>query len=203
MSFEFFITALIVILIPGTGVIYTIATGIGRGRVASMAAAFGCTIGILPHILASSLGLAAILHTSAMLFQGLKYAGAAYLIYLAWQTLRQKGPLVFDDKNNKANLPTIAKTGFLINILNPKLSIFFLAFLPQFISPTLENSVPQMFVLGAIFMGMTFITFVIYGAFAAFARQKILGHSSIMTWFRRFTALTFAFLGLRLALSER
>ena len=202
MSFEFFITALVVILIPGTGVIYTIATGIGRGRVASIAAAIGCTFGISPHILASTLGLAAILHTSALLFQGLKYAGAAYLIYLAWQTLRQKGPLVFDDKMNKVNLPTIAKTGFLINILNPKLSIFFLAFLPQFISPNAQNSVPQMLVLGAIFMGMTFIVFVIYGAFAAFARQKILASSSIMAWFRRFTALTFAALGLRLALSK-
>ncbi len=130
MSLEFFLTALIVVLAPGTGVIYTVATGLGQGRRQSIAAATGCTLGIVPHILASVLGLAALLHTSALFFQIFKYAGAAYLIYLAIMTIRDRGPVRFNVEKRQASLPQIARTGFLINILNPKLSIFFLAFLP-------------------------------------------------------------------------
>jgi len=203
MSFEFLITALIIILIPGTGVIYTIVTGIARGRLASIAAAFGCTLGIIPHILASIFGLAAILHTSALLFQSVKYIGAAYLIFLAYQILSDKGALKFQDDGIKRNLFNIIKTGALINILNPKLSVFFLAFLPQFISPNSQNATLQMLNLAIIFMAMTFLVFIIYGAFAVFMRQKILGSKTILTWFKRFSAATFVFLGLRLALSDK
>lgn len=203
MSLEFFVTALIVVLIPGTGVVYTIATGLARGRAASVAAAFGCTFGIVPHILASVLGLAAILHTSAVLFQGLKYAGAAYLIYLAFQTLWEKGPISFKSDGVKRSLWGVARTGTLINILNPKLSIFFLAFLPQFVSLGSEFAVWQMLGLGGIFMVMTFVVFVIYGFFAAWAGKKVLGSARIMGWMRRTTALVFGGLGLRLAFAER
>ncbi len=203
MSPEFFITALIVVLIPGTGVVYTIATGLARGRMASIFAATGCTLGIVPQILASVLGLAAILHTSALLFQGLKYAGAAYLIYLAWQTLREKGPISFKSDDVRRSNIGVVWTGFLINILNPKLSIFFLAFLPQFVPVDAGNSIAQMLMLGSIFMAMTFGVFVIYGAFAAWAGQKVLGSASIMGWMRKTTALVFGGLGLRLALAER
>ncbi len=203
VSLEFIITALIVVLIPGTGVVYTIATGLARGRMASMAAALGCTFGIVPHILASVLGLAAILHTSAVLFQGLKYAGAAYLIYLAWQTYKERGPLSFKSDGVKRSLIGVARTGVLINILNPKLSIFFLAFLPQFVPLGSETALWQMLFLGGIFMLMTFIVFVIYGLFAAWAGEKVLGNAKIMGWMRRTTALVFAGLGLRLALTQR
>lgn len=203
MSLEFFITALIVILIPGTGVIYTIITGIARGRLASIAAAFGCTLGIIPHIFASILGLSAILHTSALLFQTLKYAGAIYLIYLAYQIITDKGALKFEDDGIKRNFFATIKTGFLINILNPKLSIFFLAFLPQFTPANQNGTIFNMSLLAVIFMLMTFIVFIIYGAFAAFTRQKILSSKKIMLWFKRSTALVFVALGLRLALSEK
>ncbi len=203
MSFEYLITALIIILIPGTGVIYTITIGIARGRIPSFFAAFGCTMGILPHIMASIMGLAAILHTSALLFQIVKYAGAAYLLFLAFQILTQKGSLSFDHDGKKRNKFSLIKVGFLINILNPKLSIFFLAFLPQFISPTAQNPVWQMLFLGVIFMLMTFIIFVIYGNFAALAREKILASKAIMKWFNRSSAAIFAFLSLKLALSEK
>lgn len=203
MSFEFFITALIVILIPGTGVIYTIITGIVRGRLASFAAAFGCTLGIIPHIFASILGLSAILHTSALLFQTLKYAGAIYLIYLAYQIIADKGALKFEDDGIKRNFFGTIKTGFLINILNPKLSIFFLAFLPQFIPANQNGAIFNMSILGIIFMLMTFIVFVIYGTFASFMRQKILNSKKIMLYFRRTTAFLFVVLGLRLAISDR
>lgn len=202
MSVEFLITALIVVLIPGTGVVYTVATGLGRGRVAGIVAAFGCTMGIVPHILASVLGLAAILHTSALVFQVFKYAGVAYLLYLAWQTLQARGPLNFEPSVEKRNYLGIARTGFLINILNPKLSIFFLAFLPQFVAPEGAMVIAEMLGLGAVFMAMTFAVFVVYGLFAAWTGEWILKSKATMKWMRRVTALVFGGMGARLALSD-
>ena len=203
ISIEFFLTALVVVLIPGTGAVYTIATGLARGRLASVAAALGGTLSIVSHILASVLGLAAILHTSAVLFQGLKFAGAAYLIYLAWQTYKERGPLSFKADNVERSLGGVVWTGVLINLLNPKLSIFFLAFLPQFVSLGSENALWEMLFLGGIFMLMTFVVFVIYGFFAAWAGEKILGSARIMDGMRNTTALVFAGLGAKLALAER
>ena len=204
MSPEFLITALIVVLIPGTGVVYTVATGLTAGRRESIAAAFGCTLGIIPAIAASVLGLAAILHTSALLFQALKYAGVAYLLYLAWQTLRESGPLKITGKPAVSrSFYAIARTGCLINVLNPKLSVFFLAFLPQFISVGAGSPTAQMLTLGGIFMAMTFLVFVVYGAFAALIGEKILKSATAMTWMRRTVAATFAGFGLRLAFADR
>ena len=204
MSIEFLITSLIVVLIPGTGVVYTVMTGLSAGRRASFAAALGCTLGIIPAILASVAGLAAILHTSAVLFQVLKYAGAAYLIYLAWMTLRESGAVGTNsgERVEQALMPTV-RTAFLINILNPKLSVFFLAFLPQFIDPAAGSAVPQLLYLGGIFMAMTFVVFVIYGAFAAMIGARVLNSEAFMRWMRRGVAAAFAGFGLRLALSER
>ena len=202
MSFEFFITALIVVLAPGTGVIYTLATGLGQGRRQSVSAAFGCTLGIVPHILASAVGVAALLHASAVAFQVFKYAGAAYLLYLAWMTIKDRGPVRFDAERRERSLFQIARTGFLINILNPKLSIFFLAFLPQFIAHDVVNKTAEMLELGGIFMVMTFAVFVVYGLFAAQVREVILGSRRIMDWFRRISALAFGALGVKLALAN-
>lgn len=205
MSIEFLITSLIVILIPGTGVVYTVATGLSRGRLISLAAAFGCTLGIVPHILASTLGLAAILHASALLFQFVKYCGAAYLLYLAWQTLKDRGPLQISTAPQSAKtVAATISTGFLINILNPKLSIFFLAFLPQFIHPASSFNVAiQMAGLGIVFMAMTFAVFVVYGSFAAFLGERVLRSARVMQWIRHTVALAFAGFGLRLALADR
>lgn len=191
------------VLIPGTGAVYTIATGLARGRLAAIAAALGGTLSIVSHILASVLGLAAILHTSALLFQGLKYAGAAYLIYLAWQTYKERGPLSFKSQEETRSLVGVVRTGIFINLLNPKLSIFFLAFLPQFVALDTKTAVWEMAYLGAVFMLMTFVVFVIYGMFAAWAGTKVLSSGRIMGWMRKTTALVFAGLGLRLALSDR
>ncbi|MBO6539910.1 MAG: LysE family translocator [Rhizobiaceae bacterium] len=204
MSIEFLITSLIVVLIPGTGVVYTVMTGLSAGRRASIAAAFGCTLGIIPALLASVAGLAAILHTSAVLFQVLKYAGAAYLIYLAWMTLRETGPADAERKQatTKALLPTV-RTAFLINILNPKLSVFFLAFLPQFIDPAAGSAVPQLLMLGSVFMAMTFLVFVAYGSFAAIVGARLINSDTFMRWMRRGVAVAFAGFGMRLALSDR
>ncbi len=199
LSTEFLIAAMIVVLIPGTGVFCTIATGIVRGRPASVAAAFGCTFGILPAIAAAFIGLLAILHASAIAYTVLKYAGAAFLIYLAWQTWNGRGPISLR-KDVPVSFSKLATTGFLVNVLNPKLSIFFLTFLPQFIDPGVAIN-PQLSVMSLVFMGMTFAIFVVYGAIAS-AIGPTLRRTGVAGWIRRSTALTFAGLGARLALTE-
>ncbi|MBO9420225.1 LysE family translocator [Labrenzia sp. R4_2] len=204
MSLEFLITALIVVLVPGTGVVYTVAVGLGKGRQAAIAAAFGCTLGIIPAILASVIGLAALMHTSALVFTAVKYAGVAYLLYLAWQTLKDSGPLELKaDKSNRKSMLATVRTGFLINILNPKLTVFFLAFLPQFVSPQAANPTLDMALLGSVFMAMTFAVFIVYGMFAALVGEKVLRSDTVMLWMRRAVATAFAGFGLRLALAEQ
>lgn len=200
MTPEFLIAALIVVLIPGTGVLYTIATGIARGWTASAVAAFGCTLGILPAIAAAFIGLSALLHTGALAYTVLKYAGAAFLLYLGWQTWNDRGPISLS-RDVPASPLKLATTGALINVLNPKLSIFFLAFLPQFIDPVRAVQ-PQLAAMSAVFMAMTFAVFLIYGAIAS-AAGHYLRRPSVGSWIRRGAALTFAGLGARLALSDR
>ncbi len=205
MSVEYLLAAFIVVLMPGTGVVYTVATGLTRGPAMSVAATFGCTLGILPSIAAAVLGLSALLHTSAVAFNALKYAGAAYLLYLAWKTWRESGPLNMSAGGGakRSGAVRVAVTGFLINVLNPKLSVFFLAFLPQFVDPTASAPMPQMLTLSAVFMAMTFVVFLGYGLGAARIGAKILASARIMSWIRRTVAVAFAGFGLRLALSER
>jgi threonine/homoserine/homoserine lactone efflux protein len=204
MSPEFLITALIVVLVPGTGVVYTVAVGLGRGRLASAAAAFGCTLGIVPAILASVIGLAALMHTSALVFQAVKYAGVAYLLYLAWQTLKERGPMDLKAaETTRASLAATARTAFLINILNPKLTVFFLAFLPQFVSPAAASPTLDMLLLGGVFMAMTFAVFVVYGLFASLVGERVLKSERAMVWLRRSVAAAFAGFGLRLAVAEQ
>lgn len=205
MSFEYFLTTLIVVLIPGTGVIYTISTGLLQGGKSSVWAAFGCTLGIVPHLLASILGLAAIMHTSAMLFQVIKFVGVAYLLYLAWGMWQQTGGLTFSDKGRAPRMSglNIAFKGFLINILNPKLSLFFLAFLPQFIPINAASPLLNFAGLSAIFMGMTFIIFVMYGLFAYKMRHYILSSEKIMGYTQKGFAVIFASLAAKLALAEK
>jgi threonine/homoserine/homoserine lactone efflux protein len=203
MSLAFLLTSLIVIVSPGTGVLYTLAAALTRGARASVAAAFGCTLGIVPHIAAAMLGLAAVLHTSALAFAALKWLGVLYLLYMAWQALRERGALRVDGQVDARSARRVIVTGFLINILNPKLSIFFLAFLPQFIAADEGRPLLRMLELSAAFMAMTFAVFVLYGLFAAKVRDRIVTRPKVMTWLRRAFAGGFAVLGLRLALAER
>ena len=202
MSLEFLLTALIVVLVPGTGVVYTVAVGLGNGRQASLAAAFGCTLGILPAILASVLGLAALMHTSALVFQAVKYAGVAYLLYLAWQAWKTDGALSVRADNSRDTGWRIARRGALINILNPKLSLFFLALLPPFLSGNPATATAEMFGLGAVFMAMTFAVFLLYGAFASTARRWLLESEATLKWLNRSFAALFAALAARLALER-
>jgi threonine/homoserine/homoserine lactone efflux protein len=203
MTWSFLLTSLIVVASPGTGVLYTLAAALTRGFRASIAAAFGCTLGIVPHMLAAMLGLAAVLHTSALAFAVLKYCGVAYLLYMAWQALREQGALAVDTRLDGRSSRRVIITGILINILNPKLSIFFLAFLPQFIAADADDALARMLQLSAAFMAMTFAVFVLYGLFAASVRDRIVTRPKVMSWLRRSFALGFAALGARLALAER
>lgn len=203
MTIEYFLTCLIVVLLPGSGVLYTMAIGLGRGFRASIAAAFGCTLGIIPAAFASIVGLAAILHTSALAFQIIKYVGVAYLFYMAWNILRDGGLLNVEEDKAQISYKRIATNGTLLNFLNPKLSLFFLAFLPQFIPANSANVTLTLVYLAAFFMALTFIIFVIYGAFASLARDYLVSKPNVMTWLRRSFAGAFGLLGMKLALGDR
>ncbi len=202
MSLQFFLTALVVVLIPGTGVLYTLAIGLGRGRGSAIWAAAGCTVGIVPHLAAAVLGLSALLHTSALLFSIVKWAGVAYLLYLAWQALNAGGQLnVTSETRSEPGLRT-AWRGTLINLLNPKLSVFFLALLPPFLSGNPATATAEMAAMGAVFMALTFAVFVLYGTFAAAARTWILSREGVVRWLNRSFAALFAALAGRLALER-
>ena len=203
MSIEFLITSLVVVASPGTGVLYTLAAGLSRGARASVVAAFGCTIGIVPHMAAAIMGLAALLHTSALAFQIFKYLGVAYLLYMAWSTLREHGALRVEREVGARSAVQVTVTAVLINILNPKLSIFFLAFLPQFVSAGEPHPLARMLALSAIFMLMTFVVFVYYGLFAAAMRDQLISRPRVLAWMRRGFAGAFAALGAKLAFAER
>ncbi|MEM9477417.1 MAG: LysE family translocator [Pseudomonadota bacterium] len=202
MWIEFLLTSFIVVLAPGTGVIYTIGISLARGARASLAAAAGCTMGILPHIAAALAGVAALLHTSAVAFELFKYAGVAYLLYLAWTTLQDKGVLEVQANPDQSSLLRVARTGFLINILNPKLSIFFLAFLPQFVPDSDGLQTGLMLVLSAIFMAMTFAVFVLYGVFASAVRRHVVTKPRVVVWMRRVFAGAFVLLSARLLVEQ-
>ena len=205
MTLSFLLTSLIVVASPGTGVLYTLAVALTLGARPSIAAAFGCTLGIVPHMLAAMLGLAAVLHTSALAFAALKWCGGAYLLYMAWQALRDTGALSIDTRPaaKARSSRRVIVTGILINILNPKLSIFFLAFLPQFVSAGEANPLSRMLALSAVFMLMTFVVFVGYGLFAASIRDHVISRPRVLTWMRRSFAGAFAALGAKLAFADR
>ena len=203
VSTEFLLTSLVVILIPGTGVIYTVSNGLFLGWRASIAAACGCTAGIIPHLTACILGLSAILHMSALAFQTIKFAGVAYLFYLAWSMWRETGSIKFNSPSTKSGLWRIATKGFLINILNPKLSIFFLAFLPLFVSPETTSPIFQLLTLSIIFMGLTLLIFILYGLSANGVRRYVTNSPKIIIWIQRSFAATFAALGAKLAMTDQ
>jgi len=207
MSIEFFITTLIVVMLPGTGVIYTLAAGLTQGARAAVLAAAGCTLGIVPHVVASIAGLAALLHASALAFQTLKYLGVIYLFYMAWQMWRDTGALNIDGVKAEG-LPVqsgrkIISAGVLLNLLNPKLTLFFLAFMPQFIDSAAADASLQALSLAGVFMALTFLVFALYGLLAAQARDHVISRPRVLRMVKRSFASMFALMGLRLALAGR
>ncbi len=216
ITLEFLITCLIVVLIPGPGVVLTVSSGIIHGRRASVFTAIGCTAGIVPHLLATVLGLAAVLHTSAVAFQVLKFAGVAYLFYIAIATWRDKSAFVLGAGSSSGGAAgatghrssarrgtSLMTKAFLVNILNPKLTIFFLAFLPQFVEPNAASPLAQLLLLSGIFMAMTFAVFVVYGFLAHVFRKAVIESPRVQAWLRRSFAAAFAALGLNLAFSGK
>jgi threonine/homoserine/homoserine lactone efflux protein len=203
MSAAFLLTTLVVVATPGAGALFTIGAGLGRGRRASLVAAFGCTLGIVPHLVAAATGLAALLHTSAVAFQGLKYAGVAYLLFLAWTTLRDNGILGVTTETEQHSPWRTIRSAVLLNLLNPKLTIFFFAFLPQFVSAGDAHRLLHMLELSSVFMLVTFVVFVGYGLAAAWVRRHVISRPRVLVWMRRTIASAFVGLGAKLAFAER
>jgi threonine/homoserine/homoserine lactone efflux protein len=203
VSVGFLVTSLVVVASPGTGVLFTVAAGLSRGRRASIVAAFGCTLGILPHMAAAIMGLAALLYASSVAFQTLKYLGVAYLLFMAWRTLRERGALRVEEQAGTRSAAEVIVSAVLVNVLNPKLSIFFFAFLPQFVTADDPHRLSSLLALSAVFMLLTFVVFVGYGLFAAAVRAHVMSRPRVLAWMRRTFAAAFAALGAKLALAER
>ncbi|WP_069165724.1 LysE family translocator [Nocardia altamirensis] len=205
MSIEFMLTTLVIVATPGTGALYTLAAGLARGTKASVIAAFGCTLGVVPHMIAAITGLAALLNTSAVAFQTLKYLGVAYLIYMAWSTFRDKGVLAVpeDTAGQAQSARKVITSAVLLNVLNPKLTIFFFAFLPQFVPNGSPNALARMLELSGIFMLATFVVFAIYGVCAAAVRSHVISRPAVVTWMRRVFGASFIALAGRLAVQNQ
>ena len=203
MSIAFLLTTLVVVATPGTGAVYSIAAGLSRGAKAGIIAAFGCTLGVIPHMVAAITGLAAILNASAIAFQTIKWLGVAYLLYLAWQTFRDKTLLAGDANPAPVSFWRVIRTAVLINLLNPKLTIFFFAFLPQFVPAGEAKGTWHMIWLSLVFMALTFVVFALYGVFAAGMRNQVITRPKVMAWLRRTFAGTYGLLAGRLALETR
>lgn len=203
MTPEFLLTTLVVVATPGAGVLYTLAAGVSRGWQASIVAAFACTLGILPHMIAAVTGLAAIMHASAVAFSIIKWLGVAYLLYLAWKTFRDKSVFAIDTEQAKPSPWRVIVSGILVNTLNPKLTIFFFAFLPQFVPADSAGAVPLMVYLSGVFMAVTFVVFSVYGVFAAAVRNKVFTRPRVVAWVRRSFGATYLVLAGRLAAQTR
>lgn len=203
MNTEFLITSLVVVASPGTGALVTLSTGLSHGTRMALVAALGCTLGIIPHMLLAITGLATILHTSPFFFELIKYAGALYLVRMAWLVLKDRGMLSVERGQAQQTRLAVIRHAVLVNLLNPKLTIFFFAFLPQFIARDEASPALSMLTLSLVFMGMTFAVFALYGWFAAAVRDRVLSSQAAMRWLRRSFAAAFVALGAKLALAHR
>ncbi len=203
MSLDFLIVTFIVVASPGTGVVYTLAAGLSRGAGAGVLAAFACTLGVLPHLAAALLGVAALLHASALAFNLVKYAGVAYLLWMAWQTWRERGAMVLNTGSDARPALRVLRDGIVLNLLNPKLSIFFVAFLPQFLAHDSATPLADMLTLSGVFTLMTFVVFVLYALGAAAARDYVLTRPKVMAVMRNAFAAAFVGLSAKLAFTER
>lgn len=201
LSIAFLLTTLIVVVTPGTGVLYTLSAGLSHGRRASVLAAFGCTLGVLPHLMATITGLAALLHTSAVAYEVVKYLGVGYLLYMAWATLRDKDALAVEGETEPRPAVRVITSAVLVNLLNPKPTMFFVAFLPQFVAVGEPGSLGTMLGLSAVFMALTFAVFTVYGLCAAAVRDRVLARPRVMTGLRRVFAVCFLGMSARLVVA--
>lgn len=203
ISFEFLLTSLVVVVTPGAGVLFTVSTGLSRGRVASAWAALGCTLGIVPHMAATAMGLTAVMHAGALAFQALRIAGVLYLLYLAVMTWRDRSSFQPGAASSPSHPARLVGKAVLLNLLNPKLTLFFMAFLPQFMDPADPEPMHRFTALSTVFMAMTFGVFVLYGVAAHAFRQHVAGSIRVQDALRRGFALAFAAMAGKLALGGR
>jgi threonine/homoserine/homoserine lactone efflux protein len=203
MSWTFVITALVIVATPGTGAVFTIAAGLGRGPRAAVVAALACTFGTVPHLVAALTGLAALLHASGVAFAVLKYLGVAYLLWMAWSTWQHRREPIGDAGERPGSTWSVIGSGITLNLLNPKLTVFFFAFLPQFVPASTPHATTRMLLLSAVFMALTFVVFAAYGVCAGLLRDRVLARPRLVERIQGFFAAAFAALGLRLAFESR
>ena len=203
VSVAFLLTSFIIVAMPGTGTLITLSAGVSRGARAGVVAAFGCTLGIVPHLIAAVTGTAALLRASGLAFDALRIAGVAYLLFMAIATWRDKGALVVEDGPTTRSSARVIGSAMLSNLLNPKLTIFFFAFLPQFVPPHAPHEIERLLLLSTVFMAMTFVVFAIYGITASFLRRRIIERPKIVQNTRRLFAASFVGLGVKLAATSR
>lgn len=202
MSWAFLVTSLIIIATPGTGAILTIAAGIRGGKGLSLVTAFGCTLGIVPHLVAAITGTAALLRLGGVAFEVLRWVGIAYLLYMAISTWRSSGALALDSSAPPRSAMRTIGNAILANLLNPKLTLFFFAFLPQFVTKD-AASLPQMLTLSGIFMALTLLVFAVYGLAASFFRLHLVERPTITRRIQKGFALGYVGIGVGLATTHR
>lgn len=204
MSPEFWITTVALCITPGTGVVMTVVASLAHGRRAGLVTALGCTLAVVPHMLAAVVGVAALFARDERAFAVLKWAGVAYLLWMAWGTLRERGSLRLDAQVPLGSDVQVVGRAVLANTLNPKLSVFFFAFLPQFVDGGAGQGVAlPMLGLGLLFVLVTGVTMLGYALAAASVRRHVVGRAAVMTWLRRVVGASFVALGVRLALAQR
>jgi threonine/homoserine/homoserine lactone efflux protein len=203
VSLAFLLTSLVIVATPGVGALFTLAEGLRHGPRAGVVAAFGCTLGIVPHLVAAVTGTAALLQASGLAFEVVKLLGVAYLLYLAVLTWRDRSELVIADAGSARSASRVIGAAVTANLLNPKLTIFFFAFLPQFVPQDGGDQLTTMVALSAVFMLMTFVVFAAYGVFAGAIRHRLVGRHRLVLRIRRVFAASFVALGARLALASR
>lgn len=203
MPLDFYLTSLVIVATPGTGALFTLSIALSGGWRAASIAAFGCTLGILPHMAAASVGLAAILAANETLFQIAKIAGVVYLLYMAVSLWRGGEIEINQAPSQRENARQIIFKAVLINLLNPKLSLFFLAFLPQFVDGSDPHAIRQFILCSGLFMAMTFIVFAIYGWMASRLRKHILSKPRMVKMLYKGFSAAFLLMSVRLALTQR
>ncbi|MBV8989994.1 MAG: LysE family translocator [Solirubrobacterales bacterium] len=203
MSVAFLITSLVIVATPGTGALYTLSTALSRGARAGVIAAFGCTLGIVPHLLAAITGTAALLRASGVAFEAIRVLGVIYLLYMAWATWHDSSTLIVKEDQPPRSASRIIASAVLVNLLNPKLTLFFFAFLPQFVPSHAADELPRLLLLSGVFMAMTFVVFVAYGLFAAGVRHHLIERPKVVRRMRQAFAASFVVLSAKLATTAR
>ena len=201
--FSFLLASIALTLAPGPDNTFVVAQGISRGRRAAVTTALGMACGISVHTSAAALGISALLYSSAYAFTILKFAGAAYLLYLAFKSLKEQSLILRQENGTPPNGFAMFRRGFIMNVLNPKVALFFLAFLPQFVSGGAGNAALQMLLLGVIFMVQAAVLFSIIGWMSGSVGALVLKRPHIGKYFGWLSAGIFASLGVKLALARQ